>query len=104
MHEEILSLLGSDKVRFIRILWCDNANIIRAKAVHGTAFDSTCRQHGVGISVAQQAVPVMFDAPSAGSGLGPVGEVRLVPDLTTAVLLPYAPGHARVMGDMIRDG
>jgi glutamine synthetase len=104
MHEEILSLLASDKVRFIRIVWCDNANIIRAKAVHRMGFTPTCMQHGVGISEAQQAVPVMFDAPSAGSGLGPVGEVRLVPDLTTAVMLPYAPGHARVMGDMMRDG
>ncbi len=104
MHEEILSLLASDKVRFIRITWCDNANIIRAKAVHRTSFTRGCVQHGVGISEAQQAVPVMFDAPSGGSGLGPVGEVRLVPDLSTAVLLPYAPGHARVMGGMMKDG
>jgi glutamine synthetase len=104
MHKEILSLLASDKVRFIRIVWCDNANIIRAKAVHRTSFTPSCMQYGVGISEAQQAVPVMFDAPSGGSGLGPVGEVRLVPDLNTAVLLPYAPGHARVMGDMMKDG
>jgi glutamine synthetase len=49
-------------------------------------------QHAVGISEAQQAVPVMFDAPSEGSVLGPVGEVRLPPDVTTVVMLPYAPG------------
>jgi glutamine synthetase len=103
MHKEISSLIASDEVRFIRILWCDNANIIRAKAVHRAGFTNTCMQHGVGISEAQQAVPVMFDAPSEGSGLGPVGEVRLVPDLTTLVMLPYAPGHARAMGDMMRD-
>jgi glutamine synthetase len=103
MHE-IPDLLASEKVRFIRILWCDNANIIRAKAVHRTGFNTSCTQYGVGISEAQQAVPVMFDAPSAKSGLGPVGEVRLVPDLSTVVMLPYAPGHARAMGDMIKDG
>ncbi len=104
MQEEAQTLRTSDNLRFIRIVWCDNANIIRAKAVHRGAFDSACREHGVGISEAQQAVPVMFDAPSEGSGLGPVGEVRLVPDIDTLVMLPYAPGHARVMGDMMRDG
>jgi glutamine synthetase len=61
-------------------------------------------QHGVGISAAQQAVPVMYDAPAPGSGLGPVGEVRLVPDWDTFTPLPYAPGHARVMGDMVNEG
>jgi glutamine synthetase len=61
-------------------------------------------RHGVGISAAQQALPVMFDAPAAGSGLGPVGEIRLVPDLRSLIMLPYAPGHAQFMGDMVLDG
>lgn len=104
MLGETLSGIDPEQVRFVRIVWCDNANVIRAKAVHRSAFTETCREHGVGISVAQQAVPVMFDAPSEGSGLGPVGEVRLVPDFDTLVMLPYAPGHARAMGDMVRDG
>jgi glutamine synthetase len=46
----------------------------------------------------------MADAPIKESGLGPVGEVRLVPDWSTFTPLPYAPGHARVMGDMVRQG
>ncbi len=104
MQEEALTLRTPDNLRFVRIVWCDNANIIRAKAVHRGAFTPACREHGVGISEAQQAVTVMFDAPSEGSELGPVGEVRLVPDIDTLVMLPYAPGHARVMGDMMRDG
>jgi len=93
-----------EKIRFVRIRWCDNANIIRAKAVHRGGFTADCMQHGVGISEAQQAIPVMLDAPAEGSGLGPVGEVRLVPDASTAVMLPYAPGHAAAMGDMLKDG
>ncbi|NEQ81685.1 MAG: glutamine synthetase, partial [Moorea sp. SIO2I5] len=39
-----------------------------------------------------------------GSGLGPIGEIRLVPDWETLTPLPYAPGHARVFGDMVNNG
>jgi glutamine synthetase len=46
----------------------------------------------------------MYDSVVPESGLGPVGEVRLVPDWATFTPLPYAPGHARVMGDMLVDG
>lgn len=103
MDNEILKSLDRDRIRFVRILWCDNANIIRGKAVHRGVL-SEYLKHGVGISAAQQAIPVMYDAPAPGSGLGPVGEVRLVPDWNTLTPLPYAPGHARVMGDMVKDG
>lgn len=103
MNSEILKSLDAAGVRFVRILWCDNANIIRGKAVHRGTL-SEYLKHGVGISAAQQAIPVMYDAPVPGSGLGPVGEVRLVPDWDTFTPLPYAPGHARVMGDMVKDG
>jgi glutamine synthetase len=96
-------ILETADIAFARILWCDNANLIRAKAVRGPRF-AAYAQHGVGISEAQQALPVMFDAPAPGSGLGPVGEIRLVPDLDTLTMLPYAPGHAQYMGDMVRDG
>jgi len=103
MNSEILKSLDAAGVRFVRILWCDNANIIRGKAVHRGTL-SEYLKHGVGISAAQQAIPVMYDAPVPGSGLGPVGEVRLVPDWDTLTPLPYAPGHARVIGDMVKDG
>lgn len=103
MSREILKSIDDIGVRFVRILWCDNANIIRGKAVHRKTLPDYL-QHGVGISAAQQAIPVMYDAPVPGSGFGPVGEVRLVPDWDTFIPLPYAPGHARVMGDMVKDG
>jgi glutamine synthetase len=103
MRESTSDQLDEAQVKFARILWCDNANVIRAKAVHGKRL-SAYLKHGVGISAAQQALPVMFDAPASGSGLGPVGEIRLVPDPQTLTMLPYAPGHAQFMGDMIVDG
>ncbi len=103
MTSDAVQSLEASGVRFVRVLWCDNANVIRGKAFHARTV-AQYLDKGVGISEAMQAVPVMFDAVAPGSGLGPVGEVWLVPDWSTLTRLPYAPGHARVMGDMKKNG
>ncbi|NET56684.1 MAG: glutamine synthetase [Symploca sp. SIO2E6] len=103
MEKQLIQILDATNTQFVRILWCDNANIIRAKAVHRVAI-SECITSGVGIAAALQALPVMLDALAPGSGLSPVGEIRLVPDWNTLTPLPYAPGCARVMGDMLTQG
>jgi glutamine synthetase len=87
-------------IRFVRIIWCDNANIIRAKAAHIDYLDEYI-DNGVGITAAQMALPVMYDYVIADTGLGPVGEVRLMPDWDTLTILPFAEGHAQVMSDMV---
>ncbi len=98
---EIRRKLKDAEVRFVRILWCDHANVIRAKAAH---VDFPGLETGVAISTAQQAVPVMYDAVVPGSGLGPVGEVQLVPVWDTLTRLPYCPHHAQVLGEMYLGG
>ena len=68
----IIKDISNSQISFIRVLWCDNANIIRAKAV---CVDSVNDQEvAVGISRGQQGVPVMYDGVVAGCGLDPVGE------------------------------
>ena len=101
--KKVKKTLEQADIKFVRILWCDNANIIRGKAVHLDLL-SEYFNHGVGISTGQQGLPVMYDAVIPETGLSPVGEVRLVPDWSTLKLLPYAPGHARVIGNMILAG
>jgi glutamine synthetase len=103
MTDDLLVSLETSGVRFVRVLWCDNANVIRAKAVHVGVL-THYREHGIGITVAQQALPVMYDAVVPETGLGPVGEARVVPDWSTLTALPYAAGHARVLGDMVVNG
>ncbi|BAY28026.1 L-glutamine synthetase [Calothrix sp. NIES-2100] len=101
--KKIKKSLHEAGVKFVRILWCDNANIIRGKAVHLKML-SHYFEHGVGISAGEQGIPVMYDAIAPDSGVAPVGEIRLVPDWSSLTPLPYAPGHARVLGNMILDG
>ena len=93
----VLKEFSSD-IKFLRIVWCDNANIIRSKSLRlNSKANSTFY---VGISQAQQAVPVIYDGVVPDSLLGPVGEVYLKADNSTITQLPYAPGQLRAMGDM----
>jgi len=94
--------ISNSQIHFIRVLWCDNANIIRAKAVGMDSLKDD--EVSVGISRGQQGVPVMYDGVVAGSGLDPVGEITLKGDMSTLTPIPYAPGHTRVMGDMFHEG
>lgn len=90
----------SEGIRFLRLTWCDNAGLIRAKAVHTTFLSELHRGSLVGLTPAAQALPVMYDVPVPGSGLTATGEVHLRPDWSTFQRLPYAPGHARVLVDI----
>jgi len=101
MDKAINNVLKGAGVKFLRFLWCDNANVIRAKAAH-TNYISEYMENGFGITVAQMALPVMYDAVVPETGLGPVGEVRLMPDWSTLTLLPFAEGHAQVLCDMVK--
>ncbi len=88
-------------MKFVRIIWCDNANIIRAKALHENSYKNS--DYYVGISEAQQAISTTGTVVRE-SGLSPVGEVQLVGDPASFTSLPYFPCHGRMMGDMIKDG
>ncbi|MBK1986769.1 glutamine synthetase [Sphaerospermopsis aphanizomenoides BCCUSP55] len=103
VFKKVKKSLQETGVKFVRVLWCDNANIIRAKAIHSQMLLHYW-EDGVGISPGLQALPVMYDSVMAGSGLTPVGNVQLVPDWQTLTPLPYSPGHARVFSNMIHKG
>jgi glutamine synthetase len=100
MNETLKHSLKDAGVKFVRIIWCDNANVIRAKAAHINYLEDYI-DNGVGITMAQQALPVMYDSVVSETGLGPVGEVRLMPDWSTLKILPYAERHAQVLSDMV---
>jgi glutamine synthetase len=103
MSIELVKYLESAGVKFVRITFCDNANVIRAKAIHlGILAENL--EYPMGITVAQQALPVMSDTVVSNSGLGPVGEAWSRPDWSTLRILPYAPTHARVITDLSQNG
>lgn len=89
----------NDDVRFVRFLYCDPSGIIRGKSVHIDKL--MARVHGgIGLTVAMPAMN-MLDQLQPVEGMGPVGEIRLVPDVDSYVRLPYAPHSAAMMADMV---
>nr|VFK57816.1 MAG: glutamine synthetase [Candidatus Kentron sp. TUN]VFK61095.1 MAG: glutamine synthetase [Candidatus Kentron sp. TUN]VFK66796.1 MAG: glutamine synthetase [Candidatus Kentron sp. TUN] len=87
-------------VRLIRFLYCDNGCIIRGKSVPIERLASRMMS-GQGLTVAMQAMN-MLDRLQPVEGMGPVGEIRLVPDPDSLVILPYAPDSAAMMCNMIK--
>lgn len=95
---DLVARAQSADIRSVRFLYCDHANIVRGKSAHARAL-ADCLESGIGLTVAMQAF-TLTERVAAGSHLGPVGEVRLVPDPRTFVLLPYSPREARLLCDL----
>jgi glutamine synthetase len=96
-RENVARPLPEDTL-WVRFVFVDHAGIPKCKAVHREGFDRRARA-GVGL-----AKGVLALDPSGAlhpeSGLSPVGECRLIPDLSTLTPLPFARGQAMVSCDM----
>ena len=87
-------------VRLVRFLYTDNGGVTRGKMTHIEGLRKRM-EDGIGLTVAMQAMN-MLDQLAPVEGMGPVGEIRLVPDPETFRLLPYAPHSAAMTVDMLQ--
>ena len=87
-------------LRLVRFLWCGNDGTVRAKASSLHGLEGRVRS-GIGLTVAMQAMNGL-DQLQPVAGMGPVGEIRLVPDPDTFRVLPYAPHTGAMLVDQIR--
>jgi glutamine synthetase len=87
-------------LRLVRFLWCGNDGTVRAKASAVDGLDSRISS-GIGLTVAMQAMNSL-DQLQPVEGMGPVGEVRLVPDPDTFRVLPYAPRTGALLVDLLQ--
>jgi glutamine synthetase len=97
-RSEILVQAETAGLRLVRFLYCDNDGIIRGKSSGMTSLKDRL-EAGIGLTVAMQAF-TMLDHLASVDGMGPVGEIRLVPDPTTFTIAPYAPHTGTVLVDM----
>ena len=87
-------------VKLVRFLYCGNDGVIRGKTASMEALDGAL-EAGIGLTMAMQSFTVLDRLIPEGS-FGPVGEIRLVPDLSTFTVLPYAPKSGRLLVDMVQ--
>ncbi len=97
--EEIEAACRAAGVRLVRFLYCDNGGVIRGKSAHVERVADRVRT-GIGLTVAMQAMNSLDQLQSV-QGMGPVGEIRLVPDTSTFTVLPYAPHSAAMLVDHV---
>ena len=83
---------------WVRFVFVDHAGIPKTKAVHRDAF---ARRATAGVGLAKGVLALdPSGALHPDSGLSPVGECRLVPDLSSLTRLPFARDQAMVCCDM----
>ena len=99
-QEQVINACLQAGVRLVRFLYVDNGCTIRGKLVPTERLAGRLTS-GQGLTVAMQAMNLL-DQLQPVAGMGPVGEIRLVPDPESFVILPYAPNSAALMCDMIK--
>ncbi|HZC75571.1 MAG TPA: glutamine synthetase family protein [Gaiellaceae bacterium] len=97
--DEVVRRADDEGLRFLRFLWCGNDGTIRSKASSRHGLEGRLRA-GIGLTVGMQAMSSL-DQLQPVEGMGPVGEVRLVPDPETFRVLPYAPASGAVLVDHV---
>ena len=98
-HSEVVRQAKDAGVQLVSFLYCDNGGVIRGKASHVSGLEKRL-ESGIGLTLAMQAMSDM-DQLQVVEGMGPVGEVRLIPDPDTFTILPYAPKRALMLADLI---
>jgi glutamine synthetase len=97
---EVLRKAREADLRLVRFMWCGNDGTIRAKASGLVGLESRLLG-GIGLTVGMQAMNAL-DQLQPVAGMGPVGEVRLVPDLATFRVLPFAPRSGALICDHVQ--
>jgi glutamine synthetase len=97
---EVVRRTDEAGLRLVRFLWCGNDGTVRAKASSVRGLEDRIRT-GIGLTVAMQAMNGL-DQLQPVAGMGPVGEIRLVPDPATFRVLPYAPHLGAMLVDHLQ--
>jgi glutamine synthetase len=99
LPETIVQQAQDADARLVRFLYCDNGGIIRGKTTALNRLGDRMTD-GIGLTVAMMAMNSL-DQLQPVEGMGPVGEIRLIPDPESFAVLPYAPHSAAMICDML---
>src|SRR2546422_2130184 len=97
--EEIVRTAEEQGIQLVRFLSCDNGGVIRGKSTHVGQLARRMAS-GIGLVKGMQSF-TSLDSLAPDATYGPVGEIRLVPDPDTFVVLPYAPRSGQMVVNMI---
>lgn len=84
----------------VRVMWVDTSGQHRCRAVPVKRFSDIVRKNGVGLTHASMGMSSAADSPADETGLTGVGEIRLIPDVTTRKKIPWMERQEMVLADM----
>ena len=93
---DILNFLERKGIRYIRFQWVDYTNLTRYRIIPLPAFRKLLSVPRPGISITKAVFGIV--GPILSPGFTGTGEYLYTPDLNSARLCGYAPGHASLMG------
>lgn len=96
----MLLLLPPAGVRLVRVVWTDTSGQHRCRVVPEKRFDDVVRKNGIGIPCAVMGLVSLKDSIADETNLTEVGEIRLLPDLSTKAIIPWTKGQEMVISDM----
>ncbi|KMZ58598.1 hypothetical protein ZOSMA_75G00310 [Zostera marina] len=92
-------------ITFVRLVWADTCGQRRCRVVPSKRFYDITKNNGVGLTRGAMAMASFSDAPVDYSDLTPVGEIRIIPDMSTKHRIPWSKHEEMVLVDMhIRPG
>eukprot|EP00250_Pteridium_aquilinum_P008963 c18342_g1_i1 orf=64-2613(+) len=94
--------LGGDgkAIQLVRLLWADTSGQRRCRVVPKERFERVTKHHGVGLTRCCMGMSSLADCPAEGCGLNAVGEIRLLPDVTSKWVIPWSTEEELVLVDM----
>uniref|UniRef100_A0A2P2KJ90 Uncharacterized protein MANES_08G013700 n=1 Tax=Rhizophora mucronata TaxID=61149 RepID=A0A2P2KJ90_RHIMU len=89
-------------VSLVRIIWIDASGQHRCRVVPVKRFNHIVKKHGIGLTFACMGMTSHVDGPADETNLTGVGEIRLMPDLSTKRGIPWTKEEEMVLADMHR--
>uniref|UniRef100_M4EID3 GS catalytic domain-containing protein n=1 Tax=Brassica campestris TaxID=3711 RepID=M4EID3_BRACM len=90
-----------DSSSFVRVIWVDTSGQQRCRVVQAQRFNRSVKKNGIGLTHASMGMTSFYDGPAEESKLTGIGEIRLVPDLSTKRIIPWTKQESMVLADML---
>ncbi|XP_004304487.1 PREDICTED: protein fluG [Fragaria vesca subsp. vesca] len=91
---------SENHVSFVRVFWADASGQQRCRVVPAKRFNDVVTKNGIGLTFACMGMTSFTDGPADETNLTGVGEIRLMPDLSTKWRIPWVEQEEMVLANM----
>ncbi|KAH7512035.1 hypothetical protein FEM48_Zijuj12G0047800 [Ziziphus jujuba var. spinosa] len=97
---KLKTIAHADNIALVRVIWVDASGQHRCRVIPAARFNNVVVNNGVGLTFASMGMTSFADGPADETNLTGVGEIRLIPDLSTRKRIPWNTREDMVLADM----